>query len=356
MGWRTERFHGSGSAPSAAFVGRAVPDQPGDYRYRRGVKDRPAGTLSGSAGCARRSGWADMHRVFLGLIAFVLGLASAGALVVAVITHRAKGAYFESKGVRLHYTVEGQGEPVVLLHGFAVHGDLNWRLPGITKALANDFRVITLDLRGHGLSDKPHNSEQYGLEMVNDVPRLLDHLQIDKVHVIGYSLGGFITLKLAAAHPERLITASVLGAGWEHPGNSTFLNTLPQLESALRSGKGIGPLMAHLGAERRKPGLLHTWAVRIMTGYLNDVVALAAMVSEIPALTLTEKEVRSIRIPTCTIVGSRDPLRVSAEAMARLVPADTLVIVEGARHVGMPMRREMLMALKRFLRQHPAVL
>src|SRR5690349_10160902 len=101
---------------------------------------------------------------------------------------RAEEQSFNSNGVRIHYYVEGKGEPVLLIHGFAVNAQLQWGLPGIIKDLAKDHRVITLDLRGHGKSDKPTEVKQYGTEMVEDVVRLLDHLKIKKAHVVGYSM------------------------------------------------------------------------------------------------------------------------------------------------------------------------
>ena len=123
---------------------------------------------------------------------------------------RATAEDFVSKGVKLRYVVEGQGPPVVLIHGLTLDVESQWADPGIIKALAQDYRVIALDCRGHGKSDKPHEAAAYGMEMVEDVCRLLDHLQIKKAHIIGYSLGGSIALKLLTSHPEHCSSA-VLG-------------------------------------------------------------------------------------------------------------------------------------------------
>jgi pimeloyl-ACP methyl ester carboxylesterase len=290
-----------------------------------------------------------MLRVVAVLVAIV---AAAAAAAFYRITHRVEGRYFDSNGVRLHYTVEGEGEPVVLLHGFAVNADINWRLPGITQALAKEFRVIAMDLRGHGLSGKPHDARQYGMKMVDDVVRLLDLLEIGKAHVVGYSLGGIVTLKLAATHPERLLTASPLGAGWERPEDSAFLGAIGEIEEALKSGRGVGPLSGHLGGEREKPGLLHTWWVKFVTRYLNDGHALGDMVRAIPDLAVEEEDLRRIAVPMCSIVGSRDPLRAGVDAMQGLVPDLKVVVVDGADHIRAPGRPELFATLKSFLRQH----
>lgn len=294
------------------------------------------------------SGWKKALVGAIGLLSLLLaGVAAAFIL----LTHRTAGETFNSSAVPIHYTIEGEGEPVVLLHGFAVNADLNWRIEGVNKALAEDFLVISMDLRGHGLSGKPYDSTEYGVQMAEDVVRLLDHLQIEEAHVVGYSLGGFIALKLAAMHPERVVTVSALGSGWEEPDNGVFLAALPGIEGALRSGEAIGPLSNQLGSEREKTGLFHTLWVKLMTGYFNDPLALAAMVGSIPDLTLSEVELRSISVPVLSIVGSRDPLSVSAQAMQGRVKDLTLVIIEGADHIAVPMRREFRQVLSNFLLQ-----
>jgi pimeloyl-ACP methyl ester carboxylesterase len=118
---------------------------------------------------------------------------------------------FDSGGVRIHYIVEGKGEPVVLIHGFAVDLTLNWAAPGIIKALADRYQVIAIDDRGYGRSDKPHDPQKYGRNMVSDVARLLDHLSIRKAHIVGYSMGGRIASASLIDYPER-VRSAVLGA------------------------------------------------------------------------------------------------------------------------------------------------
>ena len=97
----------------------------------------------------------------------------------------------------------------------------------------------------------------------------MDGLDIDQAHVVGHSLGGFIVLKLATVAPQRLMSASLLGAGW-FSADEVFLRDLPRLQASLESGRGIGPLAAHIGTLPTKPGRLHTWSVKLMTRYFND--------------------------------------------------------------------------------------
>ncbi len=290
------------------------------------------------------------------LVAAVLLTAAAGGAVLYRITRRTKGSTFDSNGVRLHYTIEGESEgdgerePVVLLHGFAVNADINWRLPGITRELAKEFTVISMDHRGHGLSGKPDDARMYGMEMVDDVLRLLDHLGIEKAHVVGYSLGGVVTLKLAATRPERLLTASSLGMGWERIENSAFMAAAADIEADLRSGRGIGPLSAYGGDGTEKPGLAGTMLMKFVTRYLADGAALAAVVGGIPELTVTEEDLRGIPVPMCSIVGSRDPLRGGVEALEGLVPEITVTVLDGASHMSAPLRPQLLHDLRSFLR------
>jgi pimeloyl-ACP methyl ester carboxylesterase len=290
----------------------------------------------------------------LAIGAAILAAALAVAAIVGLgwLTRRVEGSHFDSQGVRIHFTDEGSGTPLVLLHGFAVNADLNWRLPGLTEVLAREFRVISMDLRGHGLSGKPHEPELYGEAMAEDVIALLDHLGIEKAHLAGYSLGGVITLKLATTHPERLLSASPLGAGWENPEDSTFLVALAGIAEALESGRGVPPLAASLGGDREAPGFLHTIWVRIMTGWLNDGPALAAVVRGVGGLTIDREALRRISVPVCSIVGTRDPMKPGVDAMVGVVPDHTVVFLEGADHLQAPRSADLAKALLEFLRGH----
>lgn len=119
---------------------------------------------------------------------------------------------FESfDGTRLAYEVDGDGDPVVLLHGFASDSYINWIRSGVVDALtAAGFRTIALDQRGHGTSDKPHDPAAYaGDAMPRDAIGLLDHLELGPCAVVGFSMGAWITLAVAAA--DDRVTAAVCG-------------------------------------------------------------------------------------------------------------------------------------------------
>jgi Predicted hydrolases or acyltransferases (alpha/beta hydrolase superfamily) len=128
----------------------------------------------------------------------------AGRLIVLLlllsVTANAEDGTFDSKGVKIHFRILGQGEPVFLIHGFT--GTLeSWNK--LASDLARTHFVVSLDCRGHGKSDKPHDPKAYGTEMVEDVVRLMDNLRIPKAHVIGYSMGAMITGK--CSRPIRTV-------------------------------------------------------------------------------------------------------------------------------------------------------
>ena len=120
--------------------------------------------------------------------------------------------YFTNGEVEIAYLDEGEGEPIVLVHGFASNKEVNWVYPGWVSTLTRaGRRVIALDNRGHGASTKFYNPAAYHSSfMMEDVRALLDHLQMPRADVMGYSLGSRITTILAVAHRPR-VRAAILG-------------------------------------------------------------------------------------------------------------------------------------------------
>ncbi len=123
-----------------------------------------------------------------------------------------------SDGVNIHYLTDGaSGSPVLLIHGFTSSAQGNWYNTGIAQELAKEHRVIAIDMRNHGESQMV---TERAPGIVRDVLELLDHLGLEKVHIHGYSMGGFTSLAVLSYAPERLITASGGGSGvLDLPGN-----------------------------------------------------------------------------------------------------------------------------------------
>jgi pimeloyl-ACP methyl ester carboxylesterase len=272
----------------------------------------------------------------------------AGLLLFAFTrAYGGESADFDSDGVRIHYTVEGKGEPVLLVHGFSVNSQFQWVFPGIVKALAKDYQVICFDCRGHGLSGKPYDPAKYGMEMCEDAIRLLDHLHIRKVHVVGYSLGGFIALKLLAIHPERFLTATTGGAGASAQITPDFLEELAQ---SLESGNGITPLIKLLTpAGRAEPTPAQLKTINQLFSVFNDPKALAAVMRGMKGLTLTAKELQSNQVPTLALVGDCDPFKRGIDELKSRVPNFQVVVIKDSDHMDAFLKPEFTQLLRAFL-------
>jgi pimeloyl-ACP methyl ester carboxylesterase len=127
--------------------------------------------------------------------------------------------FLENQGVKIFFEVRGQGHPVVLLHGFTGNSQL-WEMAGYVSCLERSYRVILIDQRGHGQSDKPHDSKAYSLEKrLGDVTRVLDHLGVEQASLFGYSMGGWLAFAMAVYFPERIASLIIGGA---HPFYESF--------------------------------------------------------------------------------------------------------------------------------------
>jgi len=260
---------------------------------------------------------------------------------------RVEGQTFNSNGIRIHYTDEGEGTPVILLHGLAVNADLNWRRNGIIPHLSKYFRVIALDLRGHGLSGKPHSEEKYGLEMVEDVTRLMDHLGIEKVQLAGYSLGGKIALKFAAIHPERLLSLAVLGFGH---GAIADIEDIESIAQDLEAGKGMPPIVDKLnGDDSKKPSFRHKMTIRMATRFLTDGKALAGLLRGIKEIAISDDDLEKMRLPVLTVVGEVDPIMPYTESMCNQIVDCKMTIIEGKDHINTVSEKQLGDELLQFL-------
>jgi pimeloyl-ACP methyl ester carboxylesterase len=268
---------------------------------------------------------------------------------------RAGDKYFDAGGVKIRYTEEGRGEPVVLIHGFGANVEVQWALPGLIKALAKDHRVIAFDVRGHGKSGKPHDPKKYGAEMAEDVVRLLNHLKIKKAHVAGYSMGAIITARLLVAHPDRLLTATLGGAGASRQGDQEMLRFMEGLADSLEKGKGIGPLIEALTPEGKpKPSAEQIEAINKFFIARNDTKALAAVVRGWPGLAVSDKELQANRVPVLALIGKSDPLKKGVDAMQGRLAGLKTVVVPGD-HLSAFTQPEFLRALRAFLDEHRQV-
>lgn len=312
------------------------------------------------------------RKLALGCLGFVLLAAGGVGGVLYLLTARVEGQFFDADGVPIHYTVEGQGEPVILIHGLAAQADVNWRRPGINRLLRKDFQVIAYDGRGHGLSGKPHEPEKYGKEMVRDVIRLMDHLGIEQAHVAGYSMGGFIALALMLEHPERVRSAALCASGWIHPAdNNDILNPYrppppgfvyppPHLDApaeARADQPAAGEAESPAPAKPPKPEKY--WFIQLIDP-IRDYVgnsfidrdAIRAMKKTFGEMKATEAQLRANTVPAIAFMGTDDGLKPYADAMAERLANLEYVVYDGANHITVAIQGDFRKRLRAFFLAH----
>jgi pimeloyl-ACP methyl ester carboxylesterase len=251
-------------------------------------------------------------------------------------------AYFDSSGVQIHFEEQGNGESVVLVHGFASRAEHNWG-GGWIPTLAEHYRIVTLDCRGHGDSGKPHDPAAYaGETMGDDVIRLLDHLGIKRALIMGYSMGGRIVTGLLISHPERL-RAAVLGGIGAATGATVAFNRKPIADALL--AEDVSAITNPVAKQFRQ--------FAESTG--NDLKALAAcMGSDRPDLTADQIAAKKIRVPVMIVIGTQDLMVGDPKLLRDAIPGSKLVTLEGRDHLTAPFDPLYVKAVVEFFKSAPA--
>jgi pimeloyl-ACP methyl ester carboxylesterase len=249
--------------------------------------------------------------------------------------------FFDSDGVKIHYLDRGHGAPVLMIHGFGSSAEEHWMKTGMVERIARRSRAVAYDARGHGHSDKPHDPAKYGLaNMRADAVRLLDHLKIARARMIGYSMGGRITLEVLMRDPERL-SAIVLG------------------------GYGEGGQIATPGQRHRiAAGLLaedpavieDVLARRFRRGAERNGKDLRALAACIGAEETTDAEsaldydiLRRVSSPVLIATGDKDTIAGDPRPLAGWFRNARVVVLDGADHVTAPADPRFHQAVEDFL-------
>ncbi|MBX9820780.1 alpha/beta fold hydrolase [Afipia birgiae] len=227
---------------------------------------------------------------------------------------------FHNGSVEIAYLDEGEGDPIVLVHGFASTKNVNWVYPTWTSTLAKaGRRVIALDNRGHGESAKLYDSEEYHVGiMAGDVRALMDHLNIERADMMGYSMGGRITAYLGQRNPERLRSAILGGIGMGLiEGGGPGENVASALEAASLDDvtDPVGRTFRAFADQTR-----------------SDRRALAACLRGSRRL-MTREEAAAIAVPTLIAVGTTDDIAGSAQRLAEVIPGSQVLDIPNRDHM-----------------------
>jgi pimeloyl-ACP methyl ester carboxylesterase len=227
---------------------------------------------------------------------------------------------FSHGPVEIDYLDEGEGDPTVLVHGFASTKEINWVFPGwVTTLRRAGRRAIALDNRGHGKSAKLYRPEDYTIAaMASDVGALMDHLAIARADLLGYSMGARICAFLAAHEPARVRAAVLAGVGLSLIGGR-------DLRAAIAAALEAASLDAVTDPTGRA---FRTFAEQTR----SDLRALAACIRG-SSERLSRADAVAIRVPILIAVGTADDVAGPARPLADLIPGAKLLDIPGRDHM-----------------------
>lgn len=241
-------------------------------------------------------------------------------------------SYIINKSVKVHYQIEGTGPPLILLHG--MFGSIeSWYDNGYVDKLRSEYKLILIDQRGHGQSEKPHDSDEYSyMTFVEDVIAVLDDIGEDRAHIFGHSMGGWFTYGLALYYPKR-IHSIIISDGVPGRGDPEFINSI--LESFDEWVSGLKDVPAS-GKER----LLK-----------NDLQAIAAISDWVDKdiqvmIDLIDGEIEHINIPTLLLVSDlpedSDEIRLLKKS-AELIHDATYIKFKELNHFTLHIRSDIVL-------------
>ena len=224
-------------------------------------------------------------------------------------------------GIELSYEVSGSGFPIVLVHGFASNRQMNWRAPGWIDALNEAGRqVISFDVRGHGESSRPHDIALYDEgELAQDIIRLLDRLGRASADVMGYSMGGFISMRLLHDSFARVRRAVVAGVGENYYGRGVMETSA--IAAGLRAADvsevtEMVPRQFRLFAEQGK----------------NDLEALALCMTR-GRRSFSAPDMTHVKTPTLMVIGEKDTTTGPIGELANAIGGARVVTVPKRDHM-----------------------
>jgi pimeloyl-ACP methyl ester carboxylesterase len=227
---------------------------------------------------------------------------------------------FHHGAVEIAYLDEGEGDPILLVHGFASTKNVNWVYPTwVSELKKNGRRVLAFDNRGHGESAKLYDPAAYEIAiMASDITALMDHLNIERADVMGYSLGSRMAAVLARSQPERLRSAIFGGIGIgliEGGGPGENVARALEADSLDEVTDPVGRTFRAFADQTR-----------------SDNRALAACLRGSRRL-MTREEAAGISVPALIAVGTADEIAGSAEALRKIIPGSQVLNIPNRDHM-----------------------
>jgi pimeloyl-ACP methyl ester carboxylesterase len=229
--------------------------------------------------------------------------------------------YIDNGGVRIHYEVEGEGPALVLQHGFT-ESVVDWYEAGYVEALRHDYRLVLVDARGHGASDKPHDPDAYALNRrVTDIVAVLDALGIATSLYWGI-----------AKYAQERVHGLVIGGQHPYVRRMESLRRIVQRGIVRGSGAFVASMEEMFGPEspERKERLLSA-----------DLRAYLALTQDRPGL---DGILPTMVVPCCLYAGELDPIYPEVEVCSRQIPHVTFFSLPGLNHCEAYARSELVLA------------
>jgi pimeloyl-ACP methyl ester carboxylesterase len=267
----------------------------------------------------------------------------AAAIAAPTTLLTAEDHYFMSGDARLRYRDLGQGDPVILLHGLT-RSLADWT--GVADALARDHRVIAVDVRGFGKSTRFSAPARLGPEMAADIVRLLDHLRIDRVHLAGHSMGASIAAKVAALHPDRVRSVTLM-AGPFFEDTTVFAKDEAGFAADVEQGRGMMRFLRWLFPSYPDSVIAAFNAEGLST---NDPATIGAAMRSIDALMVLPSAADRVRAPALVVVGAGDPLVPQSRWLASWWPGAQLLEIPEADHITVLYHPKVLSAMQSLMR------
>ncbi len=248
--------------------------------------------------------------------------------------------HFSSDGVDIAYLDQGEGEPILLIHGFASSIVVNWGATGWIDTLKRTGRrVIAMDVRGHGQSAKLYDPQTYRVTLLaRDVANLIDHLGLGRADIMGYSMGGRIAAFLAVEHPGKVRSLIIGGLGMaliDGMGGEDAIATALEAPS-------LDDVKADPGRAYRK--------FAEQTG--SDLKALAACM-RVARESLAPEQLATIDVPVLIAVGENDQVAGSPEELATFIPNSQVLVIPRRDHMLATADRTFIAAVVDFLQKRP---